>query len=160
MADLVSDGKIRVYWVPGTGGIANKAAPTVAELNAGTRLDQTMTPDGLDISFATAEVDNSALSSTFDTRKAGRRTPTIGVTVKAQDGTDTILGLLTYQAEGYLAVRRNIDASTAWASTQKAEVFPVQCGMRSKAYGPNTIQRFTVNLFCTADPDDNATVAA
>lgn len=160
MADLVSDGKIRVYWVPGTGGIANKAAPTVAELNAGTRLDATMTPDGLDISFATAPVDASALSSTFDTEKAGRRKPTLGVTVKAQDGTDTILGLLTYQAEGYLVVRRNIDAGTAWAAAQKAEVFPAQCGMRSKAYGPNTMQRFTVGMFATSDPDDAATVAA
>lgn len=159
MADLVSDGKIRVSWVPGTGGIANKSAPTVAELNAGTRLDTVMTPDGLDVSFSTAAVDNSALSSTFDTEKAGRRKPSGGVTIKKQDTSDTIFGLLTYQAEGYLVVRRDLDAATAWATSQKAEVYPVQCGMRSKAYGPNTIQRYTVPMFFTADPDDNATVA-
>jgi hypothetical protein len=159
MADLISDGKIRVYWVPGTGGIANKSAPTVAELNAGTRLDVVMTPDGLDLSFATAAVDNSSLSSTFDTEKAGRRKPSGKLTIKRQDGTDTIFALLAYQSEGFLAIRRNIDASTAWTIAQKAEVYPAQTGMRSQGYGPNTIQRYDVPLFFTSDPDDFATVA-
>lgn len=156
MPDLVSDGKLRVYYVP---TIANTAAPTTTELNAGTRLDSTMTADGLEISFATADVDNSALSSTFDTRQAGRRTPSISVTIKRQTGTDTIYNLLTYQTTGYLAVRRNIDASTAWASAQAVEVYPIQCGQSSQAYGPNTIQRYTVPLMVTTDPNTVAAVA-
>lgn len=156
MADLVSDGKLRVCYVP---TISNIAAPTTTELNAGTRLDTSMTPDGLDTSFSTADVDNSSLSSTFDTKKAGRREPTVAVTVKRQTGTDTIYNLLAYQVEGYLAVRRNLDAATAWASAQAVEIFPIQCGQANAAYGPNTIQRYTVPMKVTSDPNTASAVA-
>jgi hypothetical protein len=44
MADIPADGNIRVAWVT---SIANKAAPTVAELNAGLLLTSIITADGL-----------------------------------------------------------------------------------------------------------------
>lgn len=159
MGDLISDGKIRVAWVPGTSGIANKAAPTVAELNAGLRLDSTMTPDGLTTTPSTAGVDTSSLSSTFDTKKAGRRGFENSVKLKRQDAADTARSTLVYQAEGFLVVRRDIDASTAWAAGQKVEVYPSQCGEPTPSYGPNTVQAYEVPLMNTSDPNTNATVA-
>jgi hypothetical protein len=156
VADLVSDGKIRIYWVP---TIANIAAPTVAELNAGTRLDTFVTPDGLKRDWTTQPVDNSRISSTFDTEDVGRRKPALGVTIIRQDGTDTIAALLVYRAVGYLVIRDNIDASVAWAAAQKAQVFPAKCHQASPLYGPNTLQRQDIPMSCTSDPDVNATVA-
>jgi hypothetical protein len=156
MADLVSDGKIRVYYVP---TISNINAPTTTELNAGTRLDTTITSDGLDRSWATAEVDTSALSSTFDTKNVGRRTPTLNLTIKRQTGTDTVKTTLAYGGTGYIAIRDNIDAGTAWASAQTLEVFPVAFGEHNKANGPNTIQRYTVPCYVTSDPSLAAAVA-
>jgi hypothetical protein len=156
VADLVSDGKIRVYWVV---TISNINAPTVAELNAGLRLDQNMTADGLDRSFDTADVDLSSLSSTFDTKGVGRRGPSVGVTLKRQTGTDTLAAALVYQAVGYLVVRDNLDANTAWATAQVCEVFPAACKQGSKAYGPNSVQKLAVPMTVTADPALAAVVA-
>lgn len=156
MADLISDGMIRVYHVP---TIANIAAPTVAELNAGTRLDTIMTPDGWGIEASTAEVDNSSLSSTYDTRSAGRRGFSGSITVKRQTGTDAAFSTLAYQATGYLVKRDNASAGDAWAIGDKVEVYPVQYGERNRQSGPNTVQRYTVPVMVTSDANTNATVA-
>lgn len=156
MPDLVSDGKIRITW--GT-AFANPNAPTVAELNAALRIDQNVTPDGLDRSFDTADVDNSSISSTFDTASVGRRKPTLGVTLKRQTGTDTIAAALAYQAAGFLVIRDNLDATTAWATGQSVEVYPAQVKQGSKANAPNTVQRLAVPMTPTSDPFLSAVVA-
>ena len=101
MADLVSDGKIRVIWAP---ACANLAAPTVAEANAGLRLDTVMTPAGLKVAPTTGSVDTSALSSTFTTNAAGRRTFANSVEIKRQDSADTALSTLVYRAAGFLFI--------------------------------------------------------
>lgn len=155
MADLVSDGNIRVYWVT---SISSKAAPTATELNAGTRIDVYMTPDGLKTDPDTDGVDNSKLSSTFTTMQAGRRKYDIEVTYIWQVPR-VLENVLVYQASGYVVVRREVASSTAWTAAQKAEVYPVQCGEPSPAYGPNEMQRKTVPMFMTSDADTNATVA-
>lgn len=160
MADLVSDGKIRVQWVPGATGIANIAAPTVAELNSGMRLDVQMTPDGLATPASTADVDTSALSSTFDTKRAGRRSFANTVKIKKQDAADTILNTLVYKANGFLVVRRNLDAGTAFAAGHNVEVYPSECGQPNPSYGPNTIQAVEIALLNHTEPNTAAVVAA
>lgn len=156
MADLVSDGKIRVTWVT---AISNIAAPTVAELNAGLRLDTQMTPDGLQTTPSTDDVDTSSLSSTFNTTRAGRRGFDNAVTVKRQDTADTVRSTLVFRANGFLVVRRDLDANTAFAVSQKVEVYPSECGEPTPAYGPNTIQSYTVPMKNTIEPNTTATVA-
>ncbi len=156
MADLISDGNIRVTWVP---TVANIAAPTVAEINAGLRIDNIMTPDGLKITPSTAAVDTSALSSTYSTMLAGRRSFDNSVTLKKQTTGDTAFTTLVYQAVGYLVVRRNLAAGTAPATSQNVEVYPAQCGEQQKAYGPNTVQAYEVPLFMSADANTVAVVA-
>lgn len=156
MPDLVSDEMILVYFVV---AIAVQAAPTVAELNAGTRLDQKVTADGLKRDWANAKVDNAALSSGFDTERIGRRKPDLALTFKRQTGVDAIQGLTGYKGVGFVVIRDNIIVTTGWTIGQACEVYPVECGEATKANGPNTIQRRTVE-FAVTDPPSLAAVVA
>lgn len=157
MADLLSDGNVRVTWAA---TIANIAAPTTAELNAGTALESYITPDGLDISSTTAAVPLSALNSTFDTEGAGRRKYDLKITFKRQTPTDTALNLLPYRTSGYLVVRRTVAATTAWTASQKAEVYPVQTGEPSFVKpAANEVAKFETTFFMTSDANTSATVA-
>ena len=127
MADSLSDGRIRVAWVP---SIASINSPTTAELNAGTLVSPVMTPDGL-MGFEpdTADVDVSAIDSTFGTNVAGRSSFSgTGFRLKKQDGTDTIYNLLVRDLNGFTVVRRDLTASTAWATGQRVEVYPSVLG--------------------------------
>lgn len=159
MSDLVSDGMIRVDWVA---TIAIPSAPTTTELTAGTRLDKFITPDGLKTDASTAAVNTSALSSTFTTNAAGRRSYDIGLTCKRTTDPDggEAAATLIYRAEGFLVVRRDKTADTAYATGDVLEVYPVQCGEPSPKYGENAVQTFEVPMMLTADASKEATVAA
>ncbi|BBC29995.1 uncharacterized protein SGFS_012890 [Streptomyces graminofaciens] len=159
MSDVINDGKTRVYWVS---TIANIAAPTAAELNAGLDFTTRITPDGLNIPAETADVDNSSLASTFTTNRAGRRSFSPEVTFKRGDsaGDDLPWTTLTYQTMGYLVVRRILAYTTAWAAGQKVEVYPVECGERNSIPpAPNEVAKFTSNMKLREEPNTAATVA-
>lgn len=157
MSDLVIDGHVRVSWLT---AVANVHAPTVAELSAGTSLESLITPTGYKNKPTTNPVDTSSLASTFTTENAGRRSFAASLELKRQVGSDPVYAMLAYQAFGYLAVRRNLTAATAWASGQNVEIYPVQCGQREQADpAMNEVAKYTVPVFLTADPDDNAVVA-
>ncbi|CBG73140.1 hypothetical protein SCAB_61191 [Streptomyces scabiei 87.22] len=159
MSDVINDGKTRVYWVT---TIANIAAPTVAELNAGLNFTERITPDGLNIPAETADVDNSSLASTFTTNRAGRRSFSPEVTFKRGDNpTDDLpWTTLPYQTTGYLVVRRILAYTTAWAAAQKCEVYPVECGERNSIPpAPNEVAKFTSQMKLRAEPNTDATVA-
>ena len=128
MADVFADGNTRVAFVP---SIANIALPTTTELNAGTLLQDTMTAAGLmGFEATTAEVDTTALSSTFDTKNLGRDSfSNTMVELKKQTyGSDTPFATLTRGTAGFIAIRRGIVETTAYASGQAIEVYPVICG--------------------------------
>lgn len=166
MADSLADGRTRVYWVP---SITNIAAPTVAELNAGTLLAGTangtgvLTPDGL-VGFEpeTADVDTTAMDSTFDTKTAGRASfsGTL-LRLKKQTGTDTIYNMLVRDLAGYVVVRRDATASTAWAASDKVEVYPSVLGeVRNLPPEANTTRKYEVPVKISFQPNLRATVAA
>lgn len=152
---------MRVSYVP---TIANIAAPTVAELNAGTILTSQLIPTGLEGFEPTqAGVDNTSLASTFDTQKAGRLSfSTPGLIFKKQDGTDTIFNLLTAGTAGFVVVRANgVLTGTAYAASQFMRVFPGECG---EAYmvglgEANSLERFRLPWFITAQPNFRAVSA-
>lgn len=160
MADIISDGNTRVAWVA---AIANIAAPTVAELNAGILLHSTMTADGL-VGFRpeTADVPNTKLDSDFNTVDVGR-TNLSGTMLRffKQDGVDTIYDTLLKGTAGHVVVRRSLPASTAWVAAQKVQVFPSKCG-ETAWLDPeeNTDERYEVPIKVTAKPNLRATVAA
>jgi len=162
MADYGFDGMIKVSFVP---TIANLSAPTTAELTAGTPLEDVLTPDGLTISSDTATVDTSKLSSTFTANIVGRSSFTLGI--KYVRGTDTkqtaVETAMVRGANGYLVVRRDIVASTAWTAAQKVEVYPCQVGEANPDNpAPNALQTVSIPLTNTALPKtltSRATVA-
>jgi hypothetical protein len=147
--DITGDGKIRVYYVP---SIANQNAPTTTELNAGTDLTATMTADGLSgFQPDTADVDTSSLASVFNSTRNGRTSfSNTQLTLKRQSGTDTIFNLLTRDTTGFIVIRRSISQSTAWASSQGVEVYPIVCEETARMDpAPNTVERYVIGLKIT-----------
>jgi hypothetical protein len=157
MAVVIIDGRVRVTFAL---TIANIAAPTVAELNAGTALETSALPDGLDISVPTNGVDVSNLASTFTSERAGRRKPSITMKFHHDDTVDTAWNLLPYRTVGYLAVRMGIDRTTAYASTQKIKIYPVETGEPTdEAVKPDGTWDFMVPFFSMADANQRAVIA-
>lgn len=157
MSDLFVDGSLKVSFVP---SIANINAPTTTELSAGTSLETLITPTGLQIKAATASVDTSNLASTFTTQGAGRRTFTITVEMKRQTPSDIAFNLLPYKTVGFLVVRRSLPATTAWASGQPVEVYPVVVGEPELAPPViNEVQKFTSTMMVTTDPATHSAIA-
>lgn len=159
MADIFADGNTRVAWVP---TISNQNAPTTTELNAGILLQSVMTADGL-MGFepSTNEVDTSSLASTFSTKNLGRDDfSNTGLRLKKQSGTDTTYTTLTRGTAGYVVIRRDVTETTAWASSQVIETYPVVCGRRKRlAPEANSVSRYEVPTMITAAPSLDAAVA-
>ncbi|HEY9414794.1 MAG TPA: hypothetical protein VIQ30_08565 [Pseudonocardia sp.] len=162
MGDVFADGNVRVAFVP---TIANIASPTTTELNAvgSLLLQNTLTADGLmGFEATTAEVDTTSLASTFNTKGIGRDDySSTGLRLKKQTvGADTIRTTLTRGTTGYIVIRRGIAETTAWASTQQVEVYPIICGRR-KELSPeaNTVMRYEVPTPITTAPNPDAVIA-
>ena len=160
MADVFADGNTRVAFLT---SIASQAAPTTTELNAGILLQNTLTADGLmGFEATTAEVDTTSLASTFNTKTIGRDDYSgTGLRLKKQTvGSDTIRSTLTRGTSGYIVIRRGIPESTAWASSQQIEVYPITCGRR-KELSPeaNSVYKYEVPTPITAAPSPDAVVA-
>lgn len=154
MADIVTDGRTKVWLVP---TIANvNLNPTTAELNAGVAIEGLMTPDGL-VGFEpdTADVDNSALNSTFDTKTAGRASfSNTAVRLKKQAGTDTVYATYVRDTATYVVIRRGVLSTTAWAAADKVEVYPAITG-ETKNLPPaaNEVQKWELPLKITTTPN-------
>lgn len=163
MTDIISDGMIRVTWVPGLSGIASIAAPTVAEMNAGINMTAQITDDGLiGWKAATAPVKNTSLESTADTQRAGRDAVTgLMLRIKGQTPTDTIKSTLTKGTFGHVVIRYSIATGTANAAGQKLEVFPVEVGRRAQVEKEdNTMERYEIPFFNHIAPNYDAVMAA
>jgi hypothetical protein len=162
MTDIVVDGTVRAAYVA---TIASKAAPAVAELNAGLLLQWTLTMDGL-VGFRpdTADVPNDALASKFDTVTIGRVNFS-GTMLRLKRQTplasDTLYNTLTKGTTGFIVIRRWIDEATAWAADQQVSVYPIICGETADMdLEKNTTARYEVPVKISADPVIRAVVAA
>jgi hypothetical protein len=157
MADIVNDGMTKVAFVP---TIASAAAPTVAELEAGEDLESYLTADGLGMEFGNDSVDVTALSSTYNAELPGRQTVSTELSLKFQGDAAVPFSTFAGKPEGYVVVRRNLAATTAWTAAQVAEVYPVQIGTRRRqAPAANEVLKFVVQAFHSSAPSA-ATVAA
>lgn len=159
MADLISDGKTRVAWLS---TVANINAPTVAELTAGADYTKRITPDGLKTDPSTADVDTSSLASTYDTKTVGRVGMDVELTFKRGDTVqdDAPYTTLKYGVSGFLVIRRGTPYTTAWATGQKVEVYPITCGEpQNNAPAANEVMKFTSPMKVTDAPATAATVA-
>jgi hypothetical protein len=161
MPDIIVDGQTKVYYVP---TISNIAAPTTAELNAGTDLTSTLIPAGLEgFENSTAEVDNTSLASTFDTKLPGRQSFTgTGLVLKKQSGTDTVFNLLSVPGtNGYIVIRDGVAQATAWATSDKVEVHPIRTAAHAMLGRgeSNSLLKYRVPTPITSQPNLKATVA-
>jgi hypothetical protein len=159
VADSLADGRTRVYWV---GSIANIAAPTTTELNAGTALQSLLTPDGINgFQPDTADVDVSALDSTFNTTIAGRASYSgTALRLKKQTGTDTVYNLLVRDLQGFVVIRRDVTSTTAWTTGDKVEVYPSWLGeVKNLDPGANEVHKYEVPVKISSTPNLRATVA-
>ena len=159
MSDLINDGMTKVVWAS---TIASIAAPTTTELNAGSDFTTRVTPDGLKLDPSTADVDTSSLASTFDTKTVGRVGFDVELTFKrgTTGGEDLPYTTLKYGVSGYLVVRRGVAYATAWAASQKCEVYPITCGEpQNVSPAANEVMKFTSPMCVTSAPSTAATVA-
>jgi hypothetical protein len=150
MADIINDGMTKVSFVP---TISSSAAPTVAELNAGTALESFLTPDGLGMEFGTEAVDTTALSSTYGAELPGRQTVSTELTLKHQGDAVAPFSTFASKPTGYVVVRRNLASTTAWTIAQTVEVYAVQFGTRRRQPpAANEVLKFSVQAFHSAAP--------
>ncbi len=157
MARYAHDGKTLAFWVL---TIANKNAPTVAELNAGTRLSGFITKDGIDIPFSQNMTDNADLEDTFDAQGVGTFGTSINLTCFRDDTSDTAWNLFVYGTNGFFVVRRGPLTTVAFAAAQKVEVYPAQMHEPVPvSTATNEQNKFKVMLGVTDQPSLKATVA-
>lgn len=121
MARYPHDGRTKVYFVL---AIANMAAPTVAELDAGTDLTEGLPKDGLTVPAEQNNVPDDALADTFDGQIPGTFGGVISGMLKRDNDTDTYWDLVEYGLEGYVVVRRGPEHDDAWAIGDEVEVYP------------------------------------
>lgn len=164
MARQLSTGNIRVVFAP---SVANMAAPTTAEINAGIDLTPQMRRDGLQTPMAGNTVDTSDASSKYNKTGVG----TFGGDAWSYTGyrdsaTDTAwLALpgpsssLPDGTAGYLIIRRFGGSGTAWAASQKVEVAQVNVTSRANDNIGDTPYTFTATFAVTAEPNLSAVVA-
>lgn len=161
-ADLLGDGNVKVTFVTGDGSVASISAPTAAELNGGTDLQEYITKEGLDLSLDQSAVDNTALASRDETEDAGTTKVEIELTYKRKQtsGDDVAYNTLAPGTLGYLAIRRNMAHETAWAAGQDAELYPVRCGTRRRMPPKlNEPQQVAQKMFNHTAGDHDAVVA-
>lgn len=158
MADIISDGQVKVTWLT---SLTAPGAPSAAELSAGTDLEGFITPDGLSVEIGDDSVDTSALNSTFSTTKAGRGTVAIEVTFKDQGRDQAPWSTFVGRPSGYLVIRRNVDSSTAYAASQSVEVYAVTAGdHKIQPPAANEVAKFAVEYFSSTDPVLSASTVA
>lgn len=159
MADFSSDGMTRVAYVP---AIANIAAPTTTELNAGLLLQSIITADGLEgFEATTSDVDNTALNSLFDTVTIGRdKYSNTMLRFKKQLTGDTAYNTLVRGLTGFIVIRRDVAETTAWTTSQLVEDYPIICGIRRRLKPEgNTLMKWEVDTKIYLQPSPFAVIA-
>jgi hypothetical protein len=160
MAKVASTEVLRLQFVP---TIASQAAPTVAEINAGTDLTPWLTPDGLTTNLNGTTIDVQAANSRYKATAPG----SYGgdpITAKffRDDTTDTAYTTLPRLTTGYFVIRRMGPlSSTAFAAAQKVEVWPItviSCNPMPTA--DNEAQKFEVSCSVQPAPSITGVVAA
>lgn len=146
--------------------IADKTAPTLVEIAAGTDLTPFLrsidTPlEGNTVDAATGE---SAYNSTVAGTYGGQ--PVTGEFTRDDDPTgadDTAWNTLPFRTQGYFVVARRGGSGVggALAAGDAVDVFPIDVSSRTPAaYGRNELSRFMINAAVPTPPEFDAIVAA
>lgn len=162
MADIIDNGKTLIQLVP---TIADLAAPTLTEIEAGERISQLITADGF-VGFEpeTGDVDNSSIESDFGTKLPGRANYSGSMLrLKKQGDVDSVYDTLVRDVFTHLVVRRYQDATEPFAASDEVEVYPIACGetrrLTPEASG-DAVARYEVPTKIHSSPQLRAVVAA
>lgn len=163
MADIIVDGRVRVSFVPTIADYLTGA--TLAELADGVLLQSNLVPTGLTGFEATqAEVDNTSLASTFDTRLPGRKSYSgTGLMLKKQSGVDAVLAAVgTEGTDGFVVIRDDIPEDADYAEDDPIEIHPVRTGefQRMGRGEANTVARIWIPTPIRLPSNKNALVLA
>lgn len=159
MADMLNDGNIKCTFVP---SVANIAAPTTAELAAGTALECLITADGLELKVDEATVSIPKLCETTVSEAPGRSTYGVTLTMvrKTVPAEDVAWTVLLRGTTGFLVFRYGTAFATAYASAQKVQVFPGKAGeRRPQKPEANGATKFISQWFVSSQPNLDAAIA-
>src|SRR5688500_4314753 len=157
MTKYANDGMLRVDIVT---TIANIAAPTAAELNAGTHITSLLSKDGLTTPADQNNVDFGTPAETFNAQGVGTWGGAIEMTGLRENVADALWNIVTYGLERYVVVRRGVPTASVYAASQKVEVYPVQFHHPvPDQIGGDEASKFTISAPVTREPNLKATVA-
>jgi hypothetical protein len=146
----------KVYWLP---AVANKAAPTVAEIGAGTDLTPFVPVDGVARDSSQNKASQAMLGGAFVTERVGTWSFSATLTLMRHilAGDDDAWELFDRGTEGFLL----ISPFGAAVAGLRVEVIPAEAHQPiMQATAENAYQKFTVAFASTAEPDFDAVVAA
>lgn len=156
MAKVASEEKVKVYFLP---TVASKAAPTVANIAAGTHLTPFVPTDGLNVDPTQNNASISMLDSGFNAEQIGTYGYGITMTMTRDDvaADDDAWTLFERGLRGFLLISR---FGTPIAGS-RVEVYPIECHDPAPAApAENTFQTFTVGMAVHDAPEIKAVVAA
>jgi len=157
MAFYSAEGNSLFYYVA---SIANIAAPTVAELNAGTNLTSFVPPDGFNPTTTQNMVDTSSLADSFDVMVIGTEGGPITMTFRRNNTADTAWNLMTRGLAGFWVFREGIPVATTWTIAQNAQVYPMQAHHPiPNQTAKNAARTFNCTTAITSAPNRKAVVA-
>lgn len=157
MARQVSEGKTNVYWCT---AISNKAAPTVAEITAGTPIVNFTSKDGVQVNINGNKVDSATLAETFDAQVVGSWGADVSLKMFRDNTADTAWNLAVYGTNGYLVIDRFRTSGTLPSVSHKVEVWPAQMGQAAPGNtAANEVMTFELPFAITSQPNLSATVA-
>lgn len=145
---------IKVYWLT---ACSNIAAPTTAEIAAGTNMTPFVCKDGVAFNITENDADTASIDTDFDSKIGGSWGA--GPTVKMfRDGTTETNGfaLCVKGTNGFLVVTY----FGAAVATSKCAVFPCEMGQPTlENSAANEAQKFTERFHVTSEPNLKAVVA-
>lgn len=155
------DGNVKMTWVPGANGIADKTGPTTGELAAGTDISCALQKGGWTGTPTFNNVEAARACETFDAQAQGTwsASPTGTFFRDNVPGSDTAWGLWEHGDDGYIVIRYGTAHDAAYANGQQVEVWPVQSSepvMNENA--ANTSATFQVGFAVTSQPELKAVI--
>jgi hypothetical protein len=159
----LTDGNTKATFVPAIASISSPSAGTELTAAGAIALENTVTDDGLDISFDEGTVEGNVLASTQDFESPGRTKAQIELTYyrDSSAGADRMWSVMTRGTAGFLVVRRGVAATTGYAAGQKVEVYEVICGeRRPMAPERESYEKVQLKLYASGPYTTEATVAA
>jgi hypothetical protein len=150
---LTAEGNVKLYKVP---IIADRAAPTMAEIEAGVALTPNLPTGGVSINWTQNNASLAMLDESFVVTAVGTEGAEIELTGVRDDGDDVFFSSFERGENFNLVVSRFGEA----AAGKKVEVYPSQ-SHRPVPLSPaeNEFQQASVSIGVTDAPEMNAVVA-